>query len=93
MVSFETSINDYAKSYQEFLTFITTAKVMAKGKRDAASLRAMWRNWEAAGRAAFKCNQIADRIGFKSLTADFNTMMSPEDAVSIFLHGEEKAVA
>lgn len=93
MVSFETSINDYAKSYQEFLTFITIAKAMAKGEQTDASLRAVYRNWDGAARTAYKCNAIADRIGFKSLTADFNSMMTPEEAVSIFLHGEEKAAA
>ena len=93
MVTIETSINSYAKQYNEFLTYITCAKVMCLGDQTDATLREMHKNWDAALSAAIRCNVIADKIGFKSLTADFDPMMTPEDAVRIFLHGEEKAVA
>ena len=93
MRTIETSINEYAEAYQEFITSIACAHTMSEKPQNDTVLRVMHKAWKRAGDAAFKCNAIAERIGFNSLTAGFHSMMTPQEALDRYLHKTDKAAA
>ena len=98
-MTFEESIQDYALNWSAFCVGVKKQAKMIKAVKKEGHTSILQAMTEEERREifslgsviathAYKCNDIAKRIGFTSLTAEYNSMMDIEDALFLVLSKE-----
>ena len=98
-MTFQESIQDYALNWSAFCVAVKKQAGMIKAVKKEGHTSILQAMTEEERREifslgsvianhAYKCNDIAKRIGFTSLTAEYNSMMDIEDALFLVLSKE-----
>lgn len=89
-MTFQDSIQAYALSWSAFSNAVK--KIHTDSDRYPSMTieerKDFWELKNEAGSHAFKCNSIAERIGFESMAKGYHKMMDPYEALCLVLSAE-----